>query len=532
MPVNRRRFFTQSGAIAATSLVAPQIVRPAEPGNARPGQKPNRIIHMVADGMAMATLSMADHLSRAVRGRGLTWMTLNNQPGVIGSFMDVRSLNSLVTDSSASSCAWGSGSRIVNGTVNILPDGTLLTPLYTLFGQQGWKRALVTTTEITHATPAGFAASGLKREAAESIAVQYMERGVDVLLGGGQKFFDSTKRKDKRDLVADYKTAGYQVFKTAREFADANNDGKWLGIFANSHLPFTVDWNHDAKHRETVPHLAELTRKALAKLENESRFVMQVEGGRVDHAAHMCDAVAALYDQVAFDEAIDVCLDFQKRHPDTLIVITTDHPTGNPGLSGIGSNYGFSSALFTNVQRVKKSFSEILKCFGVPEPTLGSPVDPKAPQPVIEQDPKIIADTIREATDYPVSLEKAAVLAPFLVKKGKAQFTLMNAAVAQLGQLMANHLGIGWTGTAHCSDFVPLTAIGPGAERFRGFIQNVDVFRHYTQLAGIDFQNPSVPINENLKVGPDLDKELQKEKEKEAKQKTAALWADAHWVAA
>lgn len=531
MSFNRRRFFTRTGLLAAASTAAPAIVRAAEPGNARPGQKPTRIIHMVADGMAMATLSMADHLSRAVRGRGLTWLNLYNQPSTVGSLMDVRSLNSVVTDSSASSCAWGSGSRIVNGTVNILPDGTVLTPLYTLFGQQGWKRALITTTEITHATPAGFAASGLKREAAESIAVQYMERGVEVLLGGGQKFFDPAKRKDKRALLPDYQAAGYQVFKTAQEFAAAKTDGKWLGIFANSHLPFTVDWNHDAKLKAGVPHLAELTRRALAKLENENRFIMQVEGGRVDHGAHMCDAVAALYDQVAFDEAIDVCLDFQKRHPDTLIVITTDHPTGNPGLSGIGSNYGFSSALFTNVQRVKKSFSEILKGWNVPGPDSAPLAKGEVAKP-IQQDAKAIAAALREATDYQVSEEKAAVLAPFLTRKGKAQFTLMNSAVAQLGQLMANHLGIGWTGTAHCSDFVPLVATGPGAERFRGFIQNTDVFRHYTQLAGIDFKNPSLPIKEDLKVGPDLDKELQKEKEKEAKEKSAALWEKQHWVAA
>ncbi len=531
MSLNRRRFFTRSGLLAATSLAAPAVVRAAEPGSAQPGQRPRHIIHMVADGMAMAMLSMADHLSRAVRGRGLTWMNLYNQPGTVGSFMDVRSLNSLVTDSSASSCAWGSGSRIVNGTVNILPDGTILTPLYTLFGQQGWKRALVTTTEITHATPAGFAASGLKREAAESIAVQYMERGVDVLLGGGQKFFDQTKRKDKRDVVSDYKAAGYQVFKTAKEFAAAKNDGKWLGIFANSHLPFTVDWNHDAKHRETVPHLAELTRRALAKLENENHFIMQVEGGRVDHGAHMCDAVASLYDQIAFDEALDVVLDFQKRHPDTLVVITTDHPTGNPGLSGIGSNYGFSSALFTNVQRVKKSFSEILKQWNVPGPD-SAPLAKGATAPPVQQDLKVITDTIRDATEYQLSAEKAAVLAPYLAKKGKAQFTLMNSAVAQLGQVMANHLGIGWTGTAHCSDYVPLVAIGPGSDRFRGFVLNTDVFRHYTQLAGIDFKNPSVPIKEDLKVPQDLDKDLQKEKEKEAKEKSAALWEEQHWVAA
>lgn len=531
MSLNRRRFFTRTGLIAAASAAAPAIVRAAEPGNTRPGQKPRHIIHLVADGMAMATLSMADHLARAVRGRGLSWMNLYNQPGTVNSLMDVRSLNSLVTDSSASACAWGSGSRIVNGTVNVLPDGTVLTPLYTLFGQQGWKRALVTTTEITHATPAGFAASGLKREAAESIAVQYLERGVEVLLGGGQKYFDPAKRKDKRDLVTDYQTAGYQVFKTAKEFDAAKNDGKWLGIFSNSHLPFTVDWNHDAKLKESVPHLADLTRKALAKLENENHFILQVEGGRVDHGAHMCDAVAALYDQIAFDEAIDACLDFQKRHPDTLIVITTDHPTGNPGLCGVGSNYGFTSALFTNVQRVKRSFSEIFKRLNVPGPD-SAPLAKGAFAPPVVDDPKFIADVIRDATDYQLSAEKAAAFAPFLTRQGRAQFTVMNSNVAQLGQLMGNHLGIGWTGTAHCSDFVPLVATGPGAERFRGFIQNTDVFRHYTQLAGIDFKNPSVPIRENLKVPLDLDKDLQREKEKEAKEKSASLWSEQHWVAA
>ena len=531
MSLNRRRFFTRTGLIAAASAAAPAIVRAAEPGNARPGQKPRHIIHLVADGMAMATLSMADHLARAVRGRGLSWMNLYNQHGTVNSLMDVRSLNSLVTDSSASACAWGSGSRIVNGTVNVLPDGTVLTPLYTLFGQQGWKRALVTTTEITHATPAGFAASGLKREAAESIAVQYLERGVEVLLGGGQKYFDPAKRKDKRDLVSDYQAAGYQVFKTAKEFDAAKNDGKWLGIFSNSHLPFTVDWNHDAKLKESVPHLADLTRKALAKLENENHFILQVEGGRVDHGAHMCDAVAALYDQIAFDEAIDACLDFQKRHPDTLIVITTDHPTGNPGLCGVGSNYGFTSALFTNVQRVKRSFSEIFKRLNVPGPDSAPLAKGAFALPVVD-DPKFIADVIRDATDYQLTAEKAAAFAPFLTRQGRAQFTVMNSNVAQLGQLMGNHLGIGWTGTAHCSDFVPLVATGPGAERFRGFIQNTDVFRHYTQLAGIDFKNPSVPIRENLKVPLDLDKDLQREKEKEAKEKSASLWSEQHWVAA
>ena len=71
----------------------------------------------------------------------------------------------------------------------------------------------------------------------------------------------------------------------------------------------------------------------------------------------------------------------------------------------------------------------------------------------------------------------------------------MNSDVVQLGQLLGNHTAVGWTGNVHTSDFVPFfTAAGPGSQRFAGFIQNVDLFRHYTQLAGIDFKNPEEPF--------------------------------------
>jgi alkaline phosphatase len=63
-----------------------------------------------------------------------------------------------------------------------------------------------------------------------------------------------------------------------------------------------------------------------------------------------------------------------------------------------------------------------------------------------------------------------------------------------MGQLLANHLGIGWTGTAHTADYVPLVAMGPGAERFRGFLESTDVFHHYLALTGMDYRNPEVPL--------------------------------------
>ncbi len=476
MTITRRRFLGRSGLLAASSVALPHLARGADATPARDGQQPRHIIHLVADGMSVGTLTCADHLSHLLRQRGLTWWELCRRPGTHTAWMNMRSLNSLVTDSSAASSSWGSGSRIVNGTVNILPDGRALKPLYELFGQAGWKRALVTTTEITHATPAGFAASGLKREAADFIAVQYLERGIEILLGGGQTFFDPAKRKDKRDLLADYRAAGYAVMNDAAALKSAPADKRWLGIFTPSHLPYTIDHVADPKALAAVPTLAAMTRRALEKLEREEHFIMQVEGGRVDHACHNNDAAAALRDQIAFDEAIDVCVEFQQRHPDTLLVMTTDHGNANPGLNGTGANYGNSSPLFANVKQVKSSFPEILKQLGKKE------------------NPAEIQAIIRDATGYDVPAEKAAAFAPFLAKKGRALYDIMSSPVIQLGQLLGNQLGIGWTSGSHTADYVPLAAVGPGAERFQGFIQNTDVFHHYLALAKIDFRNPEVPL--------------------------------------
>lgn len=431
---------------------------------------------MVSDGMSAGTLTCADHLSHLVRSQPSTWLELYKNPSAQHGLMNMRSLNSLVTDSSAASSSWGSGSRIVNGAVNVLPDGRELTPLYTLFQQKGWKRALVTTTEITHATPAGFAANDNSRDSAEKIASQYLDRRVDLLLGGGYKFVSPEKRADKRDLFGDFSKAGYHVMRTRDELRSAPRDKRWLGVFADSHVPFSVDHLRSEKHLKNVPTLAEMTSFALNKLQNEENFIIQVEGGRVDHGCHSCDAAAALFDQLAFDEAIDVCLNFQKRHRDTLIVITTDHGNGNLGLNGMGDEYGDSSKLFRNLTAVKSSFSGMT-----------GKLEKAKTAAEIQQ---IIGD----GTGYKVKKEDAEFFLTFVEKKGKCLYSSMNSITAQLGQLMANYLGIGWTSGAHTADYVPVLAIGPGAERFRGFIQNTDVFYHYLDLAKIDFRNPSLPL--------------------------------------
>lgn len=481
MALNRRRFLFRSGLATAAGLnvtslgVGGRADAPAVQKGAVP-DRPLRVIHMVADGMSLGTLTLSDHLSQLARGRGLTWMGLMQRPGAVAGTVNMRSLNSLVTDSSAASSSWGSGSRIVNGTVNVLPDGRALTPLGVVFGQAGWKRGLVTTTEITHATPAGFAASGLSRDSAEPIAEQYLERRIEVLLGGGRKFFDPAKRKDKKDLNAAFLSAGYARFQSAAELASAPMDKPWLGTFAESHLPFTLDRHQSAKLKAEIPALADMVGQALRRLDREDRFLLQVEGGRVDHGCHDCDAAAAFNDLMAFDEAVDVVLEYQSRRPETLVVLTTDHGNGNPGLNGMGDKYGQSSPLFASLVRATSSFEAMEKAL-------------KAATSIGE-----LTDLLELGTGYRPSEEKVEAFVPFITKKGRSMYDTMNSLTCQLGQLVANHCGVGWTSGSHTADYVPLLALGPGAERFRGFLQNVEIFGKYCSLAGIDFKNPEVPL--------------------------------------
>lgn len=484
--MNDRREFLKSLAVAPVLAAAGcATARPTAAVRPRPlpVDAPRNIIHLVVDGLGSGTLACADHYSQLERGRRLTWFELVRRKDVHSGVMDVRSQSSLVTDSSASSSAWGSGVRIPNGKVNQTSDGRELVTLYELLSQGGWKRGLVTTTEITHATPAGFAACEGSRGDGEKIAEQYLTRHVDLLLGGGRDHFAADKRKDKRDLLGDFKAAGYTVLKSPEDLRAAPVDRPLLGVFSGGHIPYVVDQQGGMTKPGRTPSLAAMARAALDRLRRHERFVLQVEGGRVDHGAHANDGAAAILEFISFDEAVDVCLEFQREHPDTLLVITTDHATANPALNGMGDGYNGSNKLFRNVRKMRQSSGEILKRLQTAENT-GQRIA-----------------RLKESTGYTASARRMKLLEPYLQKKGQPLFDALGSDSAALGQLLGNHLGISFTSSNHTSDHVPVLALGPGAERFRGFLENTEIFGHYLEFAGIRFRNPQEPLVAAVEAG-------------------------------
>ena len=441
----------------------------------RRNEQPKSIIWMVTDGMSPGVLPMAEQFSLRARDKGTIWHALGHRPEVTQALMDMASLESMVTDSSSASSSWGSGSRILNAWVNMLPDGTALTPIGVLAKDKKKRVGLVTTTTVTHATPAGFAAVSRRRDDEDGIAAQYM-KVCDVVLGGGTRFFEAATRRDNRDLTADYAKAGFAVARTRAELQSAR-DGKILGLFAQRHLPYTLDVQNDEQLRASTPTLAEMTQAALDRLSTSpAGFLLQIEGGRVDHAAHNNDAAALLWEQIAFDDALGAVLRFCEKHPETLLVLTTDHGNSNPGLNGTGAEYADSNSSFEWLLQARCSYTAVT-------PLLGT-------APTVDH----VQGTIRAAFGFDPSPDETAWLRKITANtKGVGISKQLDKTVGVLGQVLGNHTGVGWTGTSHTSDYTLLLALGPGSSRFHGFMKNIDAFPILCELMGVRHRNPWMP---------------------------------------
>lgn len=460
--MNRRQIFSIPIGMGFAAALSPAQVKAK-------GGKPKNIIFCVSDGMSPGVLMLAEYFSKIARGKGTRWAAMMNDMTASRGVQDVASLNSPVTDSSSSSSAWGSGSRINNAQVNILPDGTKLTPIMALAKDAGRRTALVTTATVTHATPAGFAASQERRDDEHLIGLQYKGR-VDYVLGGGVKFFDGAKRKDKLDGYGEFAKAGYQILKTKADLASADKSKLTLGTFSESHMPYTID-------KANVPTLAEMTQYTLDALEKSSPkgFIMQVEGARVDHAAHDNDIAGQLWDQLAYDDALGLVLDWAARRGDTLVITTSDHGNSSPGLNGMGTEYVDSGKCFERILKGKSSFTELAKLMGA---------KPSAAR---------VREVIEAQRGIAITPQEAEwISAAAGGKKGVSINRIQDVAFGVMGQVLGNYYGVAYTGMNHTSEYTYITSTGPGSLPFEGLVRNTDVFPRLTRYMGINFKNPSM----------------------------------------
>lgn len=341
-------------------LVAACFTLNAQAAPAVPAAKASakNIIFFLGDGMGPTTITAARIFKTGEDGL-LNFERLDRTARI-----KTYSADAQVTDSAPSMGAYMTGVKINNDVISmkdakpVAPgkdangnpsidrcganNGTSPMTILELAKAAGKSVGAVTTTELTHATPASTFSHVCERDMGYTIAQQvvpggagYNARlldGVDVLMGGGRNHFtpfdaktNPKGRGDGRDLIAELAQQGYFVANTRADMASARTGRKFVGIYsAESHLDYA------AKRRPEQPTLAEMTAKSIELLSsNPKGFFLMVEGGKIDHALHDTNARNAMVETVAFDEAIQTAVDRMRALDpgldNTLIVVTADH---------------------------------------------------------------------------------------------------------------------------------------------------------------------------------------------------------------
>lgn len=293
-------------------------------------------------------------------------------------------------DSASTGTAWATGQKTLDERISQGPSSAIDVPgknlrtVLEIAQREGKKVGDVSTAEITDATPAVLASHISLRgcqgpgdmtpcasEAKEaggpgSIAEQEVDHGIDVLLGGGRDRFTQTITggRDKGKTVVDSaQRQGYRYVTDADGLRQVRDSRKpVLGLFHPSNM--SLEWSGPAastgKGNDPVPctedqrpanepSLADMTDKALDLLENRNGFFLQVEGASIDKQDHATNACGQLGETVAFDKAIGVALDYQRRNPDTLVVVTADHAHTSQIVSEDATGSGLPTGYSTNV---------------------------------------------------------------------------------------------------------------------------------------------------------------------------------------
>jgi len=277
----------------------------------QPAPRAKYVILFIGDGMGFAHVRAAAMYRSGPRG------ALSFEAFPFRGSVATANADGGVTDSAAAATAMATGVKVHNMVVSVASpgDGSPLRTALEIFEAAGRSAGLVTTSFISDATPAAFAAHRPSRTDYAGIDNDYLAGARPNVLFGGGKFL----------AAGDAARAGYAVVRDRAEMTapDTVSRDRVAGLFGAGNLPYEVDGAGG------LPRLPEMTAVALRILaKNPAGFFLMVEGGRIDHASHANDIARAAGETIALSDAVAVAVDWARSRDDALIVVTADHETG------------------------------------------------------------------------------------------------------------------------------------------------------------------------------------------------------------
>jgi len=235
-----------------------------------------------------------------------------------------------VTDSAAAATALATGYKTNNSVVGKDPYGKDLENIIEYTNKKGLKTGIVCTQILNHSTPASFSVHNNSRHNYDEIAQSQIQSCVDLMLGGGRKYFTKYQNLMSKN--------GFVWINSISELNKVDKNSKVIGTFANESL---------SKEENRVS-LADLSKEAFSRLENDNGFFLMIEGSDIDAYGHKLNLSKTLIEIIDFDEAVKVAKEYVDEHPDTLLIVTADHESGGLVLDGVTDANQLTDSLYTS----------------------------------------------------------------------------------------------------------------------------------------------------------------------------------------
>ena len=246
------------------------------------------------------------------------------------------SSSDVITDSAAGATAFASGVKTYNGAIGVTSDTLAIETIVEQISPKGISTGLISTSSITHATPACFYAHVKSRRMEFEIASFLVNSEVDFFAGGGLKFFK--ERAHTQGLISQLKEKGFNV--STENLPEKYLDKKQAILLSEKGMPTMEEGRGDF-----LPNVTQLALENLSK--NENGFFLMVEGSQIDWGGHDNDADYLISELLDFNKTIGVVLDFAKQNGETLVIVTADHETGGFTLAADDGDYNKIKPVFS-----------------------------------------------------------------------------------------------------------------------------------------------------------------------------------------
>ena len=382
-----------------------------------------------------------------------------------------------VTDSAAAGTALATGNKTKNGAIGVLKD--LETPVNSVAvwaKNSGRKVGVATSVSVDHATPAAFYAHEAGRESYYNIGADLYAAGFDFYAGSDFMEPDNKKDKSAKNLYKMADEYGYSIARGYNDYTKKSAKADKMILFQSeeasskdrSAIPYAID------RTEKDLTLEEITRSAIDFLSKDlsKGFFLMVEGGKIDWACHSNDAATAFREVQDLDKAIRQAYEFYKQHPDeTLIVVTADHETGGIVL-GTGE-YRLNLKALENQKMSESGFTKVLN-------TLRKKYKNNVPWESVKTALKEnfgFWDEIKLSEEQEKRLVNVYenTLKGQNAKMEKSEYARDEVLAAEAKRIVSEIALIGWTSGGHSAGYVPVFAIGAGAENFSGRLDNTQI---------------------------------------------------------